>query len=114
MGSRTGRLCASVETAKRRLVDLRGPARCGDAARLEHDAQARLCGPAGQPACEAEDLIRCVLKEDDPPERAEVLREVDEDDSGAVQRRLKNAGHLPDVVSAEVLASLYADPPAAD
>ena len=113
--SRTRRLRASVETAQRRLVELRHGALQARAVRREHEAQARLGCLTGQPDREAKDLIRRVLEEDDPLERSEILREIDEGGSGAVERRLRDAGHLPGAVSAEeVLASLRADPPAAD
>ena len=55
----------------------------------------------------ARDLIQRVLQEDDPLEKAEILRELDRGAEGDVERRLADAGHLKGAVRAEdVLAEL--------
>ena len=111
LASRARRLRASVDAAQRRLTDLRHGAMQARAVRREHEAQARLGGLPGEPEREARDLIRRVLEEDDPLERAEILREIDEGAEGAVERRLSDAGHLKGAVRAEdVLAELRARP----
>ena len=106
---RTRRLRASVDAAQRRLVDLRHGAMQARAVRREHETQARLGALPGGAEREARDLIRRVLEEDDPLERAEIVREVEDGGQGAVERRLSEAGHLKGAVRADdVLAELRA------
>ena len=107
LASRVVRLRGSVGAAQRRLVDLRHGAMQARAVRREHEAQARLGGLPGDAEREARDLIRRVLQEDDPLEKAEILRDLDRGAEGDVERRLADAGHLKGAVRAEdVLAEL--------
>jgi len=77
--ARVMRMQHSVETATRRLIDLRQGAIAARAMRDEQALQARmhstLSGPS--PMAEAEDLIASVLGRDDPFEQSEILAEID-------------------------------------
>lgn len=77
--ARVMRMQTSVETATRRLIDLRQGAIAARAVRDEQALQARLhstlSGPS--PMAEAEDLIVSVLGRDDPFEHSEILAEID-------------------------------------
>lgn len=77
--ARVMRMQASVETATRRLIDLRQGAIAARAVRDEQALQARmhstLSGPS--PMAEAEDLIARVLGRDDPFEQSQILAEID-------------------------------------
>ncbi len=93
--ARTVRLQASVETANRRLIDLRQGAIAAKAARLDGAAHNGLSPTlSGQGAMrEAEELVRSVLAEDDPFEQAEILAEIDAGlDRSDVAERLGEAG----------------------
>ncbi|MBW3242847.1 PspA/IM30 family protein [Epibacterium sp. DP7N7-1] len=72
------RLRQSVETASRRLIDLRQGAIAAKAVRGEHRAQASL-GRAlhGRPMDEAAELIQEVLGQEDPFEASEILNEIE-------------------------------------
>ena len=77
--ARVMRMQNSVETATRRLIDLRQGAIAARAVRDEQALQARmhstLSGPS--PMAEAEELIASVLGRDDPFEQSEILAEID-------------------------------------
>ena len=78
--SRVMRLEASVETAHRRLTDLKQGAIAAKAIKREQQIQARLghTGGASSTAMEeAEELIAGVMQKDDPFERSEILSEID-------------------------------------
>ena len=93
--TRTLRLQGSIETANRRLLDLRQGAIAAKAARLDGRAQSGLNSTLkGQSAMqEAEELVRSVLSEDDPFEQAEILAEIDASlDNRDVADRLGEAG----------------------
>lgn len=78
--SRILRLRASVETANRRIVDLKQGAIAAKAVKREHDMQARLGRTLSQDSAidEADELIRSVLGRDDPLEQREILNEIDQ------------------------------------
>lgn len=82
--ARVLRLRGAVETADRRIADLRQGLVAARAVRREHAVQRRM-GTAlpGNAMDEAQDLIDRVLGEDDPLERSEILREIDDGLSGA-------------------------------
>lgn len=69
----------SVETAHRRIIDLKQGAIAARAARREQGIQRRVNQHLGgiSPFEEAEALISRVLGEDDPFEQGEILREID-------------------------------------
>lgn len=79
LDTRVLRLRQSVETANRRIIDLRQGAVAARAVRKEQAIQSRLNRDlAGDsPMDEAADLIAHVLKKDDPFEQSEILREID-------------------------------------
>lgn len=76
---RAVRLQNSVETANRRLVDLRQGAIAAKAARLDGAAHRSVSSTLGGQSAmqEAEQLVKSVLSEDDPFEQAEILAEID-------------------------------------
>ncbi len=80
MQTRILRLRASVDTAHRRIIDLRQGAASARAMRREHGLQRKmnrdLAGDS--PFEEAEALIARVMGEDDPFEQGEILREIDD------------------------------------
>lgn len=77
--TRVIRLRQSVETANRRIIDLKQGAIAARAIRKEQGIQARLNSHAGGDSAmdEAADLIASVLKRDDPFEQSEILSEID-------------------------------------
>ncbi|MHA6265030.1 PspA/IM30 family protein [Arenibacterium sp. CAU 1754] len=79
LSTRVLRLRQSVETANRRIIDLRQGAMAARAVRKEQAIQTRLNRTAGgdSPMDEAADLIARVMKQDDPFEQSEILREID-------------------------------------
>ncbi|OBY28017.1 PspA/IM30 family protein [Leisingera sp. JC1] len=79
LDTRILQLRQSVETASRRITDLKQGAIAARATRREQDLQRRLHRHTGgdSPAEEAEALIRDVLQRDDPFEQGEILREID-------------------------------------
>ena len=96
--TRTGQLQLSVETAHRRIVDLKQGAITAKAVRREQKVQARLSKTvAGSSAAdEAEALIRRVVDQDDPFEQAEILGEIDRGLSGQnIAAKLEAAGFGP-------------------
>ncbi len=78
--SRVLRLESSVESAHRRLVDLKQGAIAAKAMRREQNMQTRIAGRSettGNAMDEAEELIAQVMQRDVPFEQAEILREID-------------------------------------
>lgn len=77
--TRSLQLRQSVERAHRRLIDLKQGAVAARAVRKEADIQRRLGAHVSQDTAfeEAEELIRHVLKRDDPFEQTEILRDID-------------------------------------
>lgn len=79
--SRVLRLETSVETAHRRLTDLKQGAMAAKAMRREQEIQVRLGhngAHSNDAMTEAEELIARVMTRDDPFERSEILREIDQ------------------------------------
>ena len=88
----------SVETANRRIIDLKQGAVAARAARREQDIQKRLGRHLGTENAfeEAQDLIERVLKRDDPFEQSQILTEIDRGlDKADVADRLAAAGFGP-------------------
>ncbi|UWQ31176.1 PspA/IM30 family protein [Leisingera sp. M527] len=88
----------SVETASRRITDLKQGAIAARATRREQDIQRRLRRHTGgdSPAEEAEALISQVLQRDDPFEQGEILREIDGELAGStIADDLADAGFGP-------------------
>ncbi|MEP1521316.1 PspA/IM30 family protein [Ascidiaceihabitans sp.] len=79
--SRILRLRASVETANRRIIDLKQGAIAAKAVKREHDVQSRLGRTLTQDSAidQADALIKSVLGRDDPLEQREILNEIDQD-----------------------------------
>lgn len=73
------RLRASVETANRRIIDLKQGAIAAKAVRREQDMQSRLGRTLHQDNAmdEADALIKGVMGRDDPLEQSEILAEID-------------------------------------
>ena len=85
----------SVETANRRLIDLKQGAVAARAAKKEMDIQKRLGAHVSRDTAfeEAETLIARVLQKDDPFEQSQILREIDTGlAQGEVADRLSEAG----------------------
>lgn len=108
--SRVMRLEASVETAHRRLIDLKQGAIAAKAVKREHQLQARL-GHTGSTASgameEAEELIAGVMSRDDPFERSEILADIDASlshDTIADRMAAKGLGPSSKTTAADVLA----------
>lgn len=82
--SRIGQFQGSVETAHRRIIDLKQGAITARAVRREQTIQSRLNRSiAGSSAAdEAEALIKRVVDQDDPFEQSEILRGIDRQLSG--------------------------------
>jgi phage shock protein A len=98
LDTRILQLRQSVETASRRITDLKQGAIAARATRREQDIQRRLRRHTGgdSPAEEAEALIRDVLQRDDPFEQGEILREIDSELSGTtIADDLADAGFGP-------------------
>lgn len=108
--SRVLRLEASVETAHRRLIDLKQGAIAAKSVRKEQHLQARLGHSGGHSASamdEAEELIAGVMQRDDPFEQSEILREIDtglNHDSIADRMAAKGLGPTTKTTAADVLA----------
>lgn len=103
----------SVETANRRIIDLKQGAVAARAARREQDIQKRLGRHVAQDSAfeEAEDLIQRVLRRDDPFEQSQILNEIDRGlDKADVADRLAEAGFGPATrtTAADVLSRLKA------
>ncbi len=110
LNSRVMRLEASVETAHRRLTDLKQGAIAAKAVKREQQLQARL-GHAGTGSADAmedaEALIAQVMQKDDPFERSEILREIDaglNHDSIADRMAAQGYGPSSKTTAADVLA----------
>lgn len=94
--ARIFQLRQSLDAANRRIIDLKQGAITARATRREQDIQTRLnqnlCH--GQsPMEEAEGLIAGVLQQDDPFERGQILREIDNRlDNTSVAQELADAG----------------------
>lgn len=93
--SRIVQLQSSVETAHRRIVDLKQGAITARAIRREQHMQTRLnrtlAGTSS--ADEAEALIKRVMEQDDPFEQSQILKEIDRGLSGeATDEKLSDAG----------------------
>jgi len=89
------KLRQSVETANRRLVDLKQGAIAARAAKREADIQKRLGAHVARDTAfeEAEALIQRVLSRDDPFEQSQILREIDRGlDHADMSDRLAEAG----------------------
>lgn len=103
----------SVETANRRIIDLKQGAVAARAARREQEIQKRLGRHIAQDSAfeEAEDLIQRVLRRDDPFEQSQILNEIDRGlDNADVADRLAEAGFGPATrtTATDVLARLRA------
>lgn len=93
--SRVLQLRHSVETANRRMVDLKQGAVMARAVRKEQDIQKKLNRHVARDSAfeEAEELIARVLKRDDPFEQSQILQEIDASlDNSDVADRLAEAG----------------------
>lgn len=103
----------SVQTANRRILDLKQGAISARAVKREQGLQKRLNRHVGgtSPAEEAEELIARVMTQDDPFEQSEILREIDAGlDHSTVAQRMEEAGYGPKTRSsaADVLSRLKA------
>ncbi len=88
----------SVETAHRRIIDLKQGAVTARAMRKEQGIQRRMTRHLGgeSPLEEAEALIARVMGEDDPFEQGEILRDIDDRlNHGDVADRMADAGFGP-------------------
>jgi phage shock protein A len=95
LGQRIIQLQASVESAHRRIVDLKQGAITARAIRNEQDIQRRLRRTTGASTAaeEAEALIKRVLDTDDPFETSQILTDIDRSLSGAsAEDKLADAG----------------------
>lgn len=105
--NRIEQLQRSVETAHRRIVDLKQGAITARAVRREQTMQKRLNRTlAGTSAAdEAEELIRRVVDQDDPFEQSEILRGIDRGLSGQhADDKLADAGFgTPNRVTADAV-----------
>lgn len=105
------KLRQSVETAHRRIIDLKQGAIATRAARREQDCQRRMTKNLGATNAfdEAEALIENVLGQDDPFEQGEILREIDTGlDHTDLAGRMADAGFGPadKSTAADVLSRL--------
>lgn len=105
--TRVTQLRTSVETAHRRIVDLKQGQISARAIRREHQMQARLNRTLASTSAadEAEALIKRVIGQDDPFEQSEILRDIDRSLSGeTTDDRLADAGFgAPNRVTAEAV-----------
>lgn len=113
LATRIIRLRQSVETAHRRIIDLKQGAVAARAARREQNIQSRLNRDLSgdSPMDEAADLIAGVLKKDDPFEQSEILREIDGDlsnESAADRLAAQGFGHATKSTGSDVLQRLKA------
>ncbi|MEO0828949.1 MAG: PspA/IM30 family protein [Pseudomonadota bacterium] len=111
LDSKVMRLRTSVETAHRRIIDLRQGAIQARSLRREQTAQSALTSTlAGQGSMEeAESLIAQVMGQDDPFEQGEFLRDIERDLSHtSLDDRLAGEGYGPATKStaSDVLARL--------
>jgi len=93
--SRVVRLQGSVETANRRLIDLRQGAIAAKAVRKEADMQSRINKTVAGTCSmdDAEALIARVINADDPFEQSEILREIDSGlDGGDIAQKMADQG----------------------
>lgn len=96
--ARVLQLQSSVETAYRRIVDLKQGAMTARAIKREQEIQGRLSRTvAGASAAdEAEALIQRVVQADDPFEQSEILRDIDRKlDRSDIAETLSDAGFGP-------------------
>lgn len=104
------RLRQSIETANRRIIDLKQSATSAKAIHSEQKMQTRLRGAGQQNAIdEAEELIARVMGREDPFEQSEVLREINSGlNYGDINERMSDAGYGPTARStaADVLTRL--------
>ncbi len=108
----------SLETAHRRLLDLKQGAIAARAIRREQKVQRRIAPhlAAQSPFDEAEDLINRVTQDADPFEQSQILREIDtglsaDRTAGDIAGQMADAGYGPATQStaASVLARLKAE-----
>ncbi|MDJ1015059.1 MAG: PspA/IM30 family protein [Paracoccaceae bacterium] len=95
LDTRVIQLRTSVETAHRRIVDLKQGAITARAIRREQAMQSRLDKTvrSSSAADEAETLIRRVVDQDDPFEQSQILRDIDRGLKGeGVATKLEDAG----------------------
>ncbi len=108
--SRVLRLEGSVETAHRRLTDLKQGAIAAKSVRREQALQTRLGHTGGLSTGamdEAEELISQVMNRDDPFEKSEILREIDaglNHETVADRMAAKGLGASTKTTAADVLA----------
>lgn len=103
--ARVFQLRQTLETAHRRVLDLKQGAIAARAVQREQSLQTRLNRHVGgeSPIEEAEALIARVMQRDDPFEQAEILRDIDADfDHSGVAHRMEEAGFGPKTRSTEV------------
>ncbi len=96
--TRVLQLRQTVEAASRRILDLKQGAISARAVRREQGLQRRLNRHLGgdSPIEEAEALINRVMKQDDPFEQSEILREIENGlDHTNVAIRMEEAGYGP-------------------
>ena len=88
------RLRTSIETAQRRIIDLKQGAIQAKAVRHEQTIQSRMAGDHSTGSVEeAEALIAGVLQKDDPFERSQILAEINADLShDTLSDRMSDAG----------------------
>ncbi len=111
LDQKTLRLRASVETGHRRVIDLKQGAISARAVRREQDIQMQMNSATNGPSAveEAEDLIARVLGRDDPFEKVEIIREINQELShDALDDRMADAGFGPTTktTAKDVLARL--------
>ncbi|MCT4557887.1 MAG: PspA/IM30 family protein [Pelagimonas sp.] len=104
----------SVETANRRIIDLKQGAIAARAAKKEQDIQKRLGAHVARETAfeEAETLVARVLQRDDPFEQSQILKEIDKGlDQSDMAERLSDAGFGATTRSTatDVLSRLKAD-----
>ncbi|KIC43201.1 phage-shock protein [Ruegeria sp. ANG-R] len=105
------RLRQTVETANRRILDLKQGAISARAVRREQGLQARLNRHLGgdSPMDEAEGLINRVMQQDDPFEQSEILRDIETGlDHTSIADRMEDAGYGPKTraTAADILARI--------
>ncbi|MGY6548805.1 MAG: PspA/IM30 family protein [Roseinatronobacter sp.] len=110
LDAKVHRLRMAVESAHRRLQDLRLGQVQARAIRHERSATARLRATGLSPLDEAEDLIARVTAEEDPIERSEILAEINRDLSDdTLSARMSDAGiGTPTRVTAAAILARFA------
>lgn len=112
--ARIMQLRSSVETAHRRIMDLKQGAISARAVRREQGVQKRLVQHLGGNSAmdEADTLIKRVLGADDPFEQGEILQSIDRGlEHGDIADQMADAGigNATKATAAQVLAALKAD-----